>query len=170
MDSSTLLQRLSEISIGSIIAVITAISVICVGCRKIISKMIKIYDGYTNVREERDQVKHKVDENSIAIDELKSQFSGSMSEVKEQLNAITAALDEQRGTKITELRHSITVTAEAALAKGEMTVREYTSLHEMVDKYLHVYNQNWYVESLIKKVDRDVHVIGQLDEHGNDIE
>lgn len=170
MDSSTLLQRLSEISIGSIIAVITTVSFICVGGWKIISKMIKLYDGYANIRDERDQLKQKVDENSDAIEDVRNQLAESMSEVKDQLNTIMAALDEQRGTKITELRHSITVTAEAALANGKMTVREYTSLHEMVDKYLHVYKQNWYVESLIKKVDRDVHVIGQLDEHGNDIE
>lgn len=170
MDSSTLLQRLSEVPVGNIIAVITAASIICVGCWKVISKMINLYDGYTNIRDERDQLKHRVNENSEAIKDIRSQFSASMSEINERLNTIMDALNEQRDTKITELRHSITVTAEVALSKGEMTVREYKSLHEMVDKYLHVYNQNWYVESLIKKVDRDVRVIGKLDEHGNDIE
>ena len=90
--------------------------------------------------------------------------------MKGQLSTIMAALNEQRETKITELRHSITVAGENALANGTMTIREYTSFHEMVDKYLNIYNQNWYVESLCKKVDRDVRVIGQLDEHGNDID
>lgn len=170
MDSNTILQRLSEIPIGNIIAVIVAAFIICAGCWKIIAQMIKLYEGYANIRDERDQLKHKVDNNSTAIEEVKQQFTESMSDVKNQLAIIMAALNEQRETKITELRHAITVAAEAALANGEMTVREYTSLHEMVDKYLHVYKQNWYVESLIAKVDRDVHVIGKLDEHGNDIE
>lgn len=168
--SASILERLSEIPIGTIIAFITAMSVICVGGWKIISKMIKLYDGYKSLREDRDQTKHQVERNSEAIVEMKNQFSGAISEVKGQLSIIMDALNEQRDTKITELRHSIVVAGESALANGEMTIREYTSLHEMVDKYLHVYNQNWYVESLIKKVDRDVRVIGELDEHGNDID
>lgn len=168
--SASILQQLSQIPIGNIIAFLTAISVICVGGWKIISQMIKLYDGYNDIRKDRDQTRKQVDDNSEAITELREQLSEAISDVKDQLSTIVAALDEQRETKITELRHSITVAGENALANGTMTVREYTSFHEMVDKYMNVYNQNWYVESLCAKVDRDVRVIGKLDEHGNDID
>ena len=93
----------------------------------------------------------------------------SVEGITQQLSEIKYALDEQRETKIKELRHQITVAAETALANTTMTVREWTSLHEMVDEYVNKYHQNWYVKPLIAKVDRDVHVIGRLDEHGNDI-
>ncbi len=168
--TASILERLSMIPIGTIIAIIAAMSVICIGCWKVISQMIKLYDMYTNIRDDRDHTKQQVDENSSAIKEIKEQFSEVISEIKGQLSIIIDSQNEHRETKITELRHAITIAGENALANGEMTVREYTSLHEMVDKYLHVYHQNWYVESLIAKVDRDVRVIGHLDEHGNDIE
>lgn len=168
--TESILERLSMIPIGTIIAIIAAVSVICIGCWKVISQMIKLYDMYTNVRDDRDHTKQQVEDNSSAIKELRDQFTEAISDIKGQLSTIIDAQNEHRETKITELRHAITVTGENALANGEMTVREYTSLHEMADKYLHVYHQNWYVESLIAKVDRDVRVIGKLDEHGNDIE
>lgn len=168
--TASILEQLSKIPIGTIIAIIAAVSVVCIGCWKVISQMIKLYDMYTNIRDDRDHTKQQVDDNASAIREIKEQFSEVISDIKGQLSIIIDSQNEHRETKITELRHAITIAGENALANGEMTVREYTSLHEMVDKYLHVYHQNWYVESLIAKVDRDVRVIGQLDEHGNDIE
>lgn len=170
MNTETVLKQMSEIPIGNIIAVITAVSIVCAGLWKIVAKILELYEGYAGVKEEREQLKQRLDSSEQEISELKSQFSEAISGITQQLTGIKQALDEQRGTKIKELRHSITIAGEAALAHGEMTVREYTSLHEMVNEYVNVYNQNWYVESLIAKVDRDVHVIGRLDEHGNDIE
>ena len=125
--------------------------------------------SYTEVREERDQLKQKVEDHDREIDDLIGQFAGAIKGITQQLSEIKSALDEQRETKIKELRHQITVAAEAALANTTMTVREWTSLHEIVDEYVNKYHQNWYVKPLIAKVDRDVHVVGRLDEHGNDI-
>lgn len=170
MDSKALLEMLSGISVGSIIAVVTVVSIVCAGCWKVISKLIKVYDGYNAIKDERDQLKRKVEENSNSIEEMKTHFSEAMTVVQGQLTTIMEALNEQRETKITELRHAIVIAGDNALARGEMTIREWNSYHEMIDKYMHVYNQNWYVESQAAKVDRDVRVIGRLDEHGNDIE
>lgn len=170
MEAETILEWLSNVSVGSIIAVCTAVSVVCVGVWKIVSKILELYEKYSEIKEERDQMRQRLSSSEQEIGEIKTQFSEAISGITRQLTDIKQALDEQRGTKIKELRHSITIAGEAALAHGEMTVREYTSLHEMVNEYVNVYHQNWYVESLIAKVDRDVHVIGKLDEHGNDIE
>lgn len=169
MDAETILSWLSDLSIGTIIAVVSAVGIVGVGVWKIISMIIHLYNSYTEVRKERDQLKQKVEDHGQEIDDLKGQFAGAIKGITQQLSEIKSALDEQRETKIKELRHQITVAAETALANTTMTVREWTSLHEMVDEYVNKYHQNWYVKPLIAKVDRDVHVIGQLDEHGNDI-
>lgn len=169
MDAETILSWLSDLSIGTIIAVVSAVGIVGVGVWKIISMIIHLYNSYTEVREERDQLKQKVEDHGQEIDDLKGQFAGAIKGITQQLSEIKSALDEQRETKIKELRHQITVADETALANTTMTVREWTSLHEMVDEYVNKYHQNWYVKPLIAKVDRDVHVIGRLDEHGNDI-
>ena len=169
MDTETVLNWLSNISVGTIIAVVTAIGIIGAGIWKVISMIIHLHDSYTEIREERDQLKQKVEDHDRELEDIKGQFAGAIEGITQQLSEIKFALDEQRETKIKELRHQITVSAETALANGTMTVREWTSLHEMVDEYVNKYHQNWYVKPLIAKVDQDVHVIGRLDEHGNDI-
>lgn len=169
MDSEAIIKWLSSISVGTIVAVITAIGAVGLGIWKAISAIIHLYNNYEAIKEERDLLKQKVEDHDREIGEIKTQFDGAIGGITQQLAEIKSALDEQRETKIKELRHQITVAAETALANGTMTVREWTSLHEMVDIYVDKYHQNWYVKPLIAKVDRDVHVIGQLDEHGNDI-
>lgn len=169
MDTDTILNWLSNISIGTIIAVVTAIGIVGAGIWKVVSMIIHLHDSYTEIREERDQLKQKVEDHNRELEDIKGQFVCAIEGITQQLSEIKSALGEQRETKIKELRHQITVAAETALANGTMTVREWTSLHEMVDEYVNKYHQNWYVKPLIAKVDRDVHVIGRLDEHGNDI-
>ena len=169
MDTETILNWLSNISVGTIIAVVTAIGIVGAGIWKVVSMIIHLHDSYTEIREERDQLKQKVEDHDRELEDIKGQFAGAIEGITQQLSEIKFALDEQRETKIKELRHQITVAAETALANGTMTVREWTSLHEIVDEYENKYHQNWYVKPLIAKVDQDVHVIGRLDEHGNDI-
>lgn len=169
MDAETILNWLSDLSVGTIIAVVSTVGIVGVGIWKVVSMIIHLYNSYTEVRDERDQLKQKVEDHDREIDDLKGQFTGAIKGITQQLSEIKSALDEQRETKIKELRHQITVAAEAALANTTMTVREWTSLHEIVDEYVNKYHQNWYVKPLIAKVDRDVHVVGRLDEHGNDI-
>lgn len=169
MDTETILNWLSGISVGTIIALVTAAGIIGAGVWKVVSMIIHLHDSYTEIRKERDQLKQKVEDHGRELEDIKGQFVCAIEGITQQLSEIKSALDEQRETKIKELRHQITVAAETALANGTMTVREWTSLHEMVDEYVNKYHQNWYVKPLIAKVDRDVHVIGRLDEHGNDI-
>lgn len=169
MDTESILAWLSNLSVGTIVATTTTAGIVGVGARKAVSTVIRLYESYTEIREERDLLKQKVEEHDRELENVKGQFAGAIVGITQQLSEIKFALDEQRETKIKELRHQITVAAETALAQGSMTVREWTSLHEIVDEYINKYHQNWYVKPLIAKVDRDVHVIGRLDEHGNDV-
>lgn len=169
MDAESILAWLSNLSVGTVVAATTTAGIVGVGAWKTVSTVIRLYESYTDIREERDLLKQKVEEHDRELENVKGQFAGAIVGITQQLSEIKSALDEQRETKIKELRHQITVAAEKALAQGSMTVREWTSLHEMVDEYINKYHQNWYVKPLIAKVDRDVHVIGHLDEHGNDV-
>ena len=115
-------------------------------------------------------MKHNVEKHEEQLKNFELQLKNMNQNINEQFSVIKDALNEQRETKIKELRHNITVSGEKALADREMTIRQWSSLHEMVDEYMNKYKQNSYVASLMTKVDRDVVVIGRLDEHGNDIE
>lgn len=170
MNSETILDWFSNLSVGTVIAVVSAAGAVGVGLWKAASAVISLYKSYTDIREERDILKQKVEDHDREIVDIKDQFAVAIEGITQQLSEIKSALDEQRETKIKELRHQITMAAESALANGEMTVREWTSLHEMVDEYVDKYHQNWYVKPLIAKVDSDVHIIGKIDEHGNDVE
>lgn len=170
MDTNSVWELLSSISIGTVVAWITVfcaiIGVICTGT----IKLYKVFTKYKNVKDENENLKQNVEKHEEQLNRLNQQLSEMNENINEQFSHIKMALDEQRETKIKELRHNITVSGEQALADKEMTVRQWRSLHEMVDEYMNKYKQNSYVESLMIKVDRDVAVIGKLDEHGNDIE
>jgi len=170
MDTNSVWELLSSISIGTVVAWIIVISVIIgVICTGTI-KLYKVFTKYKNVKDENENLKHNVEKHEGQLKEFQTQLENMNQNINEQLLEIKEALCEQRETKIKELRHNITVSGEKALADKEMTVRQWRSLHEMVDEYMNKYKQNSYVESLMIKVDRDVAVIGRLDEHGNDIE
>lgn len=50
-----------------------------------------------------------------------------------------------------------------------MTIREYKSLYELFDEYSNR-GGNKYVTSLMRKLEAKVSIVGELDEHGDDIE
>ncbi len=142
------------------------IGVICTGT----IKLYKVFSKYKSVKDENENLKQNVEKHEEQLHRFEEQLESMNQNINEQFSEIKDALNEQRETKIKELRHNITVSGEKALADKEMTVRQWSSLHEMVDEYMNKYKQNSYVASLMLKVDRDVAVIGRLDEHGNDIE
>lgn len=170
MDTNSVWELLSSISIGTVVAWITVIcaiiGVICTGT----IKLYKIFIKYKNVKDSDEEFKATVANHEEQLAEIKIQLDQMVNNINQQFSDIKTTLNDSRETKIRELRHSITVSGEKALEDGKMTIRQWTSLHEMCDEYMNKYKQNSYVLSLIKKVDQDVTVIGKLDEHGNDIE
>lgn len=170
MDTNSIWELLSSISIGTVVAwimvICVIIGVICTGT----IKLYKVFSKYKSVKDENENLKQNVEKHEEQLHRFEEQLESMNQNINEQFSEIKDALNEQRETKIKELRHNITVSGEKALADKEMTVRQWSSLHEMVDEYMNKYKQNSYVASLMLKVDRDVAVIGRLDEHGNDIE
>ena len=170
MDTNSIWELLSSISIGTVVAwimvICVIIGVICTGT----IKLYKVFSKYKSVKDENENLKQNVEKHEEQLHRFEEQLESMNQNINEQFSEIKSALNEQRETKIKELRHNITVSGEKALADKEMTVRQWSCLHEMVDEYMNKYKQNSYVASLMLKVDRDVAVIGRLDEHGNDIE
>lgn len=170
MDTNSVWELLSGIPIGTVVAwimvICAIIGVICTGA----IKLYKVFTKYKSVRDENEAMKHNVEKHEEQLNEFQEQLNVINQNINEQFSEIKNALSEQRDTKIKELRHNITVSGEKALIDKELTIRQWSSLHEMFEDYTNKYKQNTYVASLMEKVDRDVAVIGRLDEHGNDIE
>lgn len=169
MDTNSVWKLLSGLEVGTIVAwcavIITIIGLISAGT----IKLYKIFTKYKDMKDKNIKLESTVDSHEQELKKLSQQLADMNANINQQFSDIKSELNDQRNTKIKELRHSITVAGENALANGKISIREWTSLHEMCDEYMHKYKQNWYVEPLMKKIDRDVEIIGKIDEHGNDI-
>lgn len=169
MDTNSVWNTLSGLTAGTIASWVVVISIIVGTISAGTIKLYKVFTKYKDMKDKNTKLEETVTSHEEELKNLSEQLSEMNKNISQQFSDIKAELNDQRGTKIKELRHSITVAGETALENRKMSVRQWTSLHEMCDEYMHKYKQNWYVESLMEKVDRDVEVIGKLDEHGHDI-
>lgn len=161
---------LGQIPAGTIVAwfavICTILGAICTGT----IKLYKMFSKYKEVQDENEELKSTVKSHDKELDAIHVEINNMRNEIVTILNGIKEIQDESRGTTIKKLRHDIITAGEKALADKKMTIREWKSLHDMGDEYIEKYKQNSYAKSLIEKVDRNVEIIGALDEHGYDIE
>ena len=153
MTQNDVIELLSSISIGTIIAwiVATAIGVCFI-------KLYKLFEKTHIVKEENNDLKQMVKDHDEA-----------MKEIRQELSDIKETLAEQDKTTLKSMRHDIIKTAESAIVRGTISIREYRSLYELYEDYHDERHGNGYVTSLMKKLDCNVRIIGKLDEHGEDI-
>ncbi len=170
MDSKEIITALSGIPIGAIIAWITVITGILGAISVFTVKMYKVFDKYREIKDADEALKNAVAKNSNDIAKTNEKMDSQNSVIIKQLSDIKEKLESQDQLKIKELRHTIISVGEEALAKKQISIRAWRSLQEMFDDYENKYKQNSYVKSLMMRVERDVEVVGQLDEHGYDIE
>lgn len=170
IDTASVWKALLSLPVGTVVAWIMVVCAIVLAICGVTVKLYKLFVKYKSEKDKNDQLEKNVNEHNKQLKELDERLKTMNEEFIGQFELIKNILGEQRETKIKELRHDITVSGENALEKREITVRQWKSLHEMFDEYINKYKQNSYVESLMAKVDRDVAIIGKLDEHGNDIE
>lgn len=149
---------LSGIPVGTVLAWISIAVGIVASLSGTVAMLWKLFKKYDEIMDQNVKLRNKIEETDAHF-----------KEIDEQLAAVKVLLEEQRSTKIKELRNAITNIAETALRDGKMSVRAYKSLLEMYQEYTDIYHQNSFVSSLMDKVVRDVEIIGALDEHGNDI-
>lgn len=159
MDTQNIWSILSGIRIGTIVSWLIVIGAIIAAISATAIKIFKMYDLYLSEKKQKEELIEKTKEHE-ETDKI----------ILSRLDAIQNELDEQRDTKIKELRHQLVMSGEAALVRGCMTIREWRSFSELFVMYTEKYKQNTYVQSLYERVERDVKITGALDEHGYDME
>lgn len=159
MSATDVIELLDGISFGTVLKVVCVIvffiGIICMIC----IKGYKIAEKYFQLKKENEMAKTKIEYHDQQLDLILS-----------RLDKIQNTLDKQDEYSFKQLRHTLVKTLTEALVKGTITVREYKSVHELYQDYHDNKHGNSYVTSLIEKVDREVEVIGKLDEDGYDID
>lgn len=152
MDGNVVVEAISNITFGTVLAWFTGILAIFFSLTAIVRKIYKAFERYHRVQEQNTILKNTVDTHGSEI-----------ANVNEMLKSIQKTLDEQRIRELKKLRHSIVRAGEAAISKDSITIRELQSLEELYDDYSNVFKENGYVKTLMEKV-RDLNVIGTIEE------
>ena len=152
MDTKSVWDLLSGISIGTAIAWITVIfaiiAFICTGT-------VKTYQLFEKYKEAKD----KTEKQKTVI----QSHDNTLKEIEKALLEIKDSLNEQKEVNLKQIRHTIIHTCEEALEKGEISINKLRSLEEMYEEYVDVFHGNGYVKTLVYKV-RKLKVVGKLDD------
>lgn len=158
MDTEQAVSMIAAIPIGTIVtwAGLILAGFAAVGAAAI--KTYKIFEKYKAVKDEKDNLQKAVERHETKL-----------AEVDEKLTTIISMLNSQNETTMKQLRSELVKDGERYLVEKKMTIREWRVYLEKYNEYHDKYNQNSYVQSLKNKIEREVQIIGNLDEHGNDI-
>ena len=152
MDTKSVWDLLSSISIGTAIAWITVVfaivAFICTGT-------IKTYQLFEKYKEAKD----KTEKQESVIES----HDNTLKDINNTLQEIKESLDEQKEVNLKQIRHTIVHTCEEALEKGQISINKLRSLEEMYEEYVGIFHGNGYVKTLVIKV-RKLKVVGKLDD------
>lgn len=153
MDTQSIWELLSGISVGQIVAWIivlaTIIAFLCTGT-------IKLYKIFTKYKETKDR-----DETQRALIEGHDE---TLREIQNALESIKKSLEEQKEVNLKQVRYTIVHTCEEALERGEISINKLRSLEEMYEEYIDIFHGNGYVKTLITRVRKEVKIVGKIDE------
>lgn len=152
MDTKSVWDFLSGISVGQIVAwasvLIAIITALCAGT----IKLYKVFTKYEEIKR-KDREEQKIIENHDAI----------LKKIEDILKDIQASLAEQKEVILKQIRYTIVHTCEDALEKGEISSSKLNSLEEMYEEYVDIFHGNGYVKTLITKVRKEVKIVGKYD-------
>ena len=152
MDTKSVWDFLSGISVGQIVAwasvLIAIITALCAGT----IKLYKVFTKYEEIKR-KDREEQKIIENHDAI----------LKKIEDILKDIQASLAEQKEVNLKQIRYTIVHTCEDALEKGEISSSKLNSLEEMYEEYVDIFHGNGYVKALITKVRKEVKIVGKYD-------
>lgn len=152
MDTQSVWDLLSSISIGTIVAWVT---VICAIIAALCTGAIKLYKVFTKYKEMKDK--------DIKQTEIIKNHEKTLNEIDKSLRAIDKSLEEQKEVNLKQIRHTIVHSCEDALEKGEISINKLRSLEEMYDEYVDIFHGNGYVKTLVMRV-RKLKIVGKLDD------
>lgn len=152
MDSNSVWNILSGISIGTIAAWAAAVSSIVAAICTATIKLYKAFTKYKSLKDENEEQK-----------KMLMKHEETLAEINQALQKINTSLDEQKEVNLKQVRYTIAHTCDDALTKGEISAGKLRSLEEMYDEYVEIFHGNGYIKTLMTKT-RSLPVNGQLDE------
>jgi DNA-binding transcriptional regulator YhcF (GntR family) len=158
MDTKSVWDLLSGISIGTIVAwVIVIVAIVTCLCTGTV-KLYKAFAKYREVKDTNEKYKNTINRTSEKLDE-----------VCETIDKLYSEFEQQRLINYKKTRYSIVKTCDEALRKGEISANKYKSLIEMYEEYCKVFadmKPNGYVHNMIERVEdpQQVKIVGKLDE------
>ena len=152
MDTKSVWDLLSSISIGTAIAWITVIFAIIAFISTGTVKTYQLFEKYEKAKD-KSEIQETVIQN----------HDNTLKEIEKSLLEIKDSLNEQKEVNLKQIRHTIVHTCEEALEKGEISINKLRSLEEMYEEYVDVFHGNGYVKTLVYKV-RKLKVVGKLDD------
>ena len=157
METKDVIQLLSSISIGEIIAWIAVISSFFT---IIVAGTIKLYKTFEKT--------HEMKEENLEFRKMVKDHDEQLKLMNDKLTCIQENLNKRDKADIKSMRYSIVRAGEEYVSMGKITIRQLRALEELFEDY-HDKHGNGYVTTLMRKV-RALPVIGRLDEDDNDIE
>lgn len=156
MGTQEVVETLSSIQIGTIIAW----TVVIVGIiTAIVAGTIKLYKVFEKTHEMREEKEELI--------KMVKDHDEQLTKINEKLTCIQTSLDNRDKADLKRMRYSIVRAGEEYVSSGEITIRQLKALEEMFEEY-HDKHGNGYVTTLMRKV-RALPVIGKLDENDDDI-
>lgn len=151
MDTQAIWEKLSSISIGTIVAwVIVIIAIITAFCAGM-AKLHKIIAKYEKAKDKNEKQQLLIDGHERALKQIDS-----------VLRVIQKNQEEQKRSNLRRLRYTIVEICEDAIERNEISINKFRVLEEMYEEYVGVYNGNGYVKTLVMKV-RGLKIVGNFD-------
>lgn len=157
MGTKDVIQTLSSIPIGTIIAWVTVIVGIITA---IVTGTIKLYKAFEKT--------HEMKEENLEFRKIVKDHDEQLKLINDKLSCIQDNLTKRDKADLKSMRYSIVRAGEEYVSMGKITIRQLRALEELFEDY-HDKHGNGYVTTLMRKV-RALPVIGRLDEDDNDIE
>lgn len=157
MEAKDVIQTLSSIPIGTIIAWVTVIAGIITA---IVTGTIKLYKAFEKT--------HEMKEENLEFRKMVKDHDEQLKLINDKLSCIQDNLTKRDKADLKSMRYSIVRAGEEYVSMGKITIRQLRALEELFEDY-HDKHGNGYVTTLMRKV-RALPVIGRLDEDDNDIE
>ena len=151
MDTNSVWDFLSSISIGTVAAWVIVICAVIAAIGTGAIKIYKIFDKYRTTKE-----KDKEESETIQRHEK------VLAEVNESLKEIKVSLEEQKAVNLRQLRYSIVRLCDDAIAEKKISAGKLKALEEMYDEYTNIFHGNGYVKTMVGKA-RKMPVEGKID-------
>lgn len=152
MNTKPIWEFLFSLNLGSVVA---WISVICAIITAFFIGLVKIYKVFLKYQTAMNQ--------NIEFKKMVTEHDKKFEKLDEVLSNIKKSLDEQKEVNLKQIRHTIVHDCNEALDKGSISASKFKSLQEMYEEYVTVFHGNWYVSSLMKRVEC-IPIVGVIDE------